>query len=187
MQIGYRAVEVFAPSTNDSWAKYIEWSGLRHLSEVVGLDLLLCPAIEVALGGDDLSHMVFAEIVSDCFDSPQYAMSRVRSVYEPRRHQLLAIARQPVEADFDPRAVPGFRFLGFELIEELTMISALTNCGGFEGAFTADDLSVCGLVRTWQRANEIRDALARLYPAEPHAQCTPWAIWRDIRDPRCAV
>jgi hypothetical protein len=64
MEIGYRIVERFTPALA-GWAKYVDWSGLFHLEEVVGL--------------------------------------------------------------------------GFDLIEETTCISALTNCGRFEGVFLPTD------------------------------------------------
>ena len=68
--------------------------------------------------------------------------------------------------------------MGFELIEEATSISALTNCGGFEGAFVPRDLTECGLVYTASRAYEIRQTLLALYPNDPHADCVVWAVWR---------
>ena len=71
----------------------------------------------------------------------------------------------------------GYRFAGFDLVDEVTMISALTNCGGFEGAFESSDLSEIGLIEDISRAYEIRGELLARHPEERHACCTVWAIW----------
>jgi hypothetical protein len=70
-----------------------------------------------------------------------------------------------------------FEFVGFDLIELETQTSALTNCGGFVGAFSPHDLSSKGLISEYGRAVEIQRELRRLYPEEHHANCELWAIF----------
>jgi hypothetical protein len=50
--------------------------------------------------------------------------------------------------------------MGFDLIDEASSISALTNCGGFARAFENSELSGAGLVPAASRAYEIQRALA---------------------------
>lgn len=107
-----------------------------------------------------------------------YALQRTSTIFDPRRHHVLAVAREPTEADVRGVSLEGFTFLGYELLEEATATSALTNCRGFDGAYSASDLSRCGLVPTASRAYEIRRDLAELFPDEAHAQCTVWGVWR---------
>src|SRR4051794_7099825 len=45
MPVVYSAVKRFGPDSGESWQKYVEWSGLTHLREVVSLDLILCPTV----------------------------------------------------------------------------------------------------------------------------------------------
>jgi hypothetical protein len=71
-----------------------------------------------------------------------------------------------------------FSFIGYDLIEEQTQISALTNCGGFPDVFQNEELNRFGLVNGFERAQEIRSFLAERHPKEPHAQCEVYAIWR---------
>jgi hypothetical protein len=180
MIMGYRVVERFSPSSGASWAKYIAGSGLSGLTEVVGLDASLCPPLLHRHTDQDSAHAVFGGNFIGCFDDLDYALSRLDVAFDPERHQVLAVAREPVEADVMAAELPGFRFKGFELIaDEESAFSALTNCGGFDLAFGPDDLSECGLVRTAARAYEIAESLGELYPDEPHADCTVWALWRQ--------
>lgn len=173
----YRVAERFAPEW-EAWPNYIKRSGLAHLHEVVGLDVSLCPPVFGPLAGDDWDHLVFGQELSDCFDDLEYLPRRTSSLFDVRRHQILAVAREASDSDVQSVALEGFCFKGFELIEEATSISALTNCGAFKGAFEPSDLSTFGLVPLASRACEIRDALASMYPDESHADCAVWAIWR---------
>jgi len=50
-------------------------------------------------------------------------------------------------------------------------VSALTNCGGFEGVFANADLSELGLLTDLSRAQEVQASLRVHYPDEPHAEC----------------
>ena len=178
VQLGYRVVESFSPDSKESWEKYIQWSGLVHLTEVVGLDCSLSPSVLGKLEDEDWNHLVFGEELGDCLDDLAYLRRRVAGVFDRKRHQILAVAREPSERDVEQAGLLGFRFMGFELIEEASGTSALTNCGGFEGAFDPSDLSKSGLVSSAARAYNIRDALLKLFPKEHHAECTVWALWR---------
>jgi len=65
-----------------------------------------------------------------------------------------------------------FELLGYDLIEDRTGISALSNCGGgFPAAFADDEITKCGLIRSFERAKEVQRQLPRDYSKEPHAYC----------------
>ncbi len=109
------------------------------------------------------------------FKSLDAARACVERSARAQRFHVLAVCREPGD-DFAPDRVVGYRFAGFDLIDE-TETSALTNCGGFEGAFEPSELTSLGLVADLARAREIQEALPRLYPAEGHAYCALWAVW----------
>lgn len=179
MTIGYRIVERFDPTWQGSWAKYVEWSGLGHLTEVVGLDCSLCPAVAGTGGAEDWDHVRYPEYLSGVFDDWQYARARLPSDRDPRSVQILAVLREPKEEEeMRDRSPVGFEFMGFELIEELTCISALNNCGGFDDVFRPEHLNERGLVSDLSAAQDIRSRLREAYPDEPHANCALWAVWR---------
>jgi hypothetical protein len=75
--------------------------------------------------------------------------------------------------------LPGFSFLGFDLLDVCGDVSALTNCGGFEDVFGKEEISELGLLRDVVRAYEVQLGLRTAYPNEPHAECHVWAIWRS--------
>jgi hypothetical protein len=126
----------------------------------------------------DWDHAVYAEYLFAVFDDPAYTESRIPESVDRGRLQLLALQREPSVDDMQ-LVLPGYDFMGLDLIDEATSISALTNCGGFEGAFSNDELNVHGLVAGHHRALQIRSRLLELYPEEPHADCVVWAIWRQ--------
>lgn len=178
MRVGFRMVERFSPEDGEKWERYVSWSGLAHLREVVGLDRSLCPSVHAVSTAEVWDHLVFAEQLSGCFDDERYALRGARLPFDARKHQLLALLREPTEEEVAAAVVPGYGFLGFELIEEATLTSALTNCGEFDGAFGPEELSECGLVPQAGRAYEIRRALVERFPDEPHADCAVWGVWR---------
>jgi len=52
------ATEKFGPSKGEAWRKYLTWSGLAHLQELVSLDPILCPPILSAIREDYWPHIV---------------------------------------------------------------------------------------------------------------------------------
>ncbi|HET6798446.1 MAG TPA: hypothetical protein VFH40_14900, partial [Gemmatimonadales bacterium] len=83
-------------------------------------------------------------------------------------------------SDLAAVVVPGFAFAGFDLVDIHTDISALTNCGGFEGVFLNAELSELGLLTDLSRAQQVQADLRLQYPNESHAECNVWAIWRQL-------
>jgi len=173
----YIAVEPFSPDWGDGWTKYVEWSSLTQLKEVIGLDISLCPCVIKNLEDEDWKHNVQEDYVIDFFRDLEYLKTRVAGI-EPC--SILASARNPQTECRDAFFDPHFQFKGYDLVgmEEGGM-SALTNCGGFPLAFQNDELSNVGLVSDLPRALEIQTSLLKHYPEEHHAHCDVWALWRN--------
>jgi hypothetical protein len=92
---------------------------------------------------------------------------------------ILGVARNP-ESSMSNVMVNGFTFVGYDIVDKETSISALLNCGGFPEVFSIEELSEkSGLIEDFSRARQIRDELAEKFPDEPHAQCHFWAIWEE--------
>ncbi len=99
-------------------------------------------------------------------------------------YYILAVAKNPTEQPQlnDQR----FEFIGYDLVEEEPYgsgISAITNCGGSNNAFHVDELSIRGLIPTFDDAVRINALLIQNYPYEPHACCDMIAVWRMVKAP----
>jgi hypothetical protein len=175
MTIAYVAIGTFAPSTIEDWAKYIEWSQLDHLKEVISLDCMLCPSLIEELTAEDWDHKVYEDIFHDMFGDLGYLLRRIQS---RGRYQIVAAIREPSREAITDFNDERFDFKGYDLLDDQTRISALTNCGGFDLAFSKGDLTDCGLVWEYERAYDVRAALLRHYPEESHADCAVWGLWR---------
>jgi hypothetical protein len=53
MAIYFTAVKRFDSSAGDSWEKFVNWSGLFNLTEVITLDCSLCPSLFLDLVRED--------------------------------------------------------------------------------------------------------------------------------------
>jgi hypothetical protein len=166
----------FDPSAGDDWDRYVAWSGLSHLREVVSLDTILCPTVPEELTAADWEYNVHLDYQVFFFRSLEYLRGRIM---EEGRLNILAVVQNPAEADVTGVTLPGFAFAGFDLVDVHGDVSALTNCGGFEGVFAASELSELGLLTRLDRAQEVQASLRALYPETPHAECHVWAIWRQ--------
>jgi hypothetical protein len=124
---------------------------------------------------EDWKHIVCEDFRLDYFYDLEYLLKRVRST---KRRNILGLYRNPDVHISSPPAALDFSFLGYDLIEEMTQISALTNCSAFPDAFANNELTSHGLITHFCRAEEVRRLLAQLHPKEPHAQCELYAIWR---------
>ncbi|MBY0514850.1 MAG: hypothetical protein K2P78_13165 [Gemmataceae bacterium] len=175
MPVVYSAVRRFDPASGDSWAGFIEWSGLTQLREVVSLDGTLCPTIFRELTDDDWRHNVQEDFKLNLFHDLDHVLGKVAG---DDRVGVLALLQNPTEDDVRSFADPRFAFRGFDLVELQTGISALVNCGGFPKAFAPADLSDCGLLTDHATAVGVRKRLREEYPDEHHANCDVWAVWR---------
>ncbi len=173
-RVVFTAVGVFDPSSGDAWAKFVGWSGLTHLREVVSLDIMLCPNFFQDLVEEDWKYNVQCDFKTDRFVDAEYVRRRVGTT----RAHVLALIEEPSIEDVASFADPKFLFRGFDLVENQTGISALVNCGGFDKAFHARDLSDCGLLAGYDDARRVQQRLRVEYPDEPHADCGLWAIWQ---------
>lgn len=170
---GFTLTERFDPS-HEGWAKYVAWSRLTQLREVVGLDQLLTPS-RMELDDDVWPHLVEAALPQVLVRDRAWLVAR----YAPATsEQILYVVHDPAEEGSGPREA-GFERLGFELLEHDGSISALTNCGGFPLAFDNAELNPYGLLGNLVRAREVQAALAQHYPGEPHAVVDVYEIWRE--------
>ena len=169
------ATEKFDPSDGEAWDNYIRWAKISKLTEVVSLDSILCPTVLPNIADEDWQHNVHEDFRLNYFYDLDYLINRTAGVL---RKNILGLYRNP---DSHINAAPGpgaFEFTGYDLIEEATHISALTNCEGFPNTFSNDELNQYGLIAEFIRAREIRSLLPEHNPTEPHAKCQIYAIWR---------
>jgi hypothetical protein len=157
-----------------AWPKFVAWSRLGQLREVVSLDDSLCPNLFHELTAEDWEHNVHEDFKTHLFDDLDHVSARVAG----KAANVLALIEEPTAIDVAAFCDPRFDFCGFDLVDEHGGISALTNCGGFARAFQPGDLSDCGLLSDHAAASTVRRLLRTEYPDEPHAQCTIWGIWR---------
>src|SRR5262249_49419464 len=143
----------FDPSAGESWIRYVAWSGLSQLRELVSLDTILCPTVPQELTAADWEHNVHADYQPSYFHSLEYLRERVGG--EPGLN-ILAILRQPTVEQVRNAGPAGFRLIGFDVLDVHGDVSALTNCGGFDGVFAKAELSPHGLLAELGRANQIQ-------------------------------
>ena len=169
------ATERFDPSDGEKWQKYFQWAKIPALIELISLDVALCGRLIKEPANEDWQHIVTENFRLDYYYHLDYL---IRRIGDKSRRNVLGLYRNP-GAHISKSPAPGdFVFVGYDLIEEQTQISALTNCGGFPDIFRNDELNKYGLVENFDRANEIKRLLAEKYPEEDHAQCELYALWR---------
>lgn len=175
--IWYIAVRPFDESRGRKWLAYLKArDDLPLLREVVTLDTLLCPRLPdpSRYSDEDWTHCVKEDFHLDFFRDREYLEKRIARF---RHFRFLAVQREPA-APADSIPLPGFRFLGYDILDECAGNSLVTNCGPMPLAFGKADISDVGLVRDFARAREIREALRRNYADCWHAaNCEVWAVW----------
>lgn len=180
MKILYVAKAVFNKESNTDtmgWEKYIQWSRLSQLSELVSLDGMLNETL-VEPNRENEKEWDYIEVEygyeTGFFTSLDYVMEKMKG---KDRFNLLALVKDP-EADCKSLEIENFEFMGYDLIEMFSGISSLTNCGGFDETFLPQELSQFGLISDYGRVIEIRENLLLNNPGEPHADTSAIAIWR---------
>lgn len=158
---------------SSGWQKYIAWSGLTQLEEVVSLDSSLCPTVLPDIKPEYWDYIVNEDFMVRYFTDFEYLSKEIAEI--PVKN-VLCVFQNPDDSNLQTPS--GFEFIGYDLVERDTRISALSNCGGFRDAFSNAELSSRGLLISHSRAREVQEALRRHYPNEPHARCDLWAIFR---------
>jgi hypothetical protein len=170
------ATEPFTRNEGQRWDKYVEWSGLKQLDELVSFDELLCPPLLRELKDEYWPHIVNEDFMLHFFTDFDFLMKRVSHI---ERKNVLCVYRNPT-APPDTPSFENFRFLGYDLVDTEGSISALTNCGGFPDVFANSELSNLGLLTNFHRAVEIQRNLRIKHPEERHANCHLWGISRLV-------
>lgn len=182
MKVLYTATDTFDQNYGEngtSWKKYIEWSKLTHLNEVVSLDGLLSELL-VEPDYDNLDDWNYIHSIkhneSGLFTTLEYVLKRLNAT---DKYNLLAVVIEP-EKECKDLEVNGFEFVGYDLIDQDFCISALTNCGGFDETFLPHDLNKKGLIDDFIKAYDIKKRLLENNPMEYHADTSVIAIWRHL-------
>ena len=160
-----------------SWDKYIEWSKLTHLTELVSLDGML-NEILVEPDYENEDDWNFIHIVEQrqtwFFTTLEYVFKRLKT---KEKFNLLTVALEP-DQDCKEIKIDDYEFVGYDLVDQWYDISALTNCGGFDNTFLPTDLNDKGLIDDFEKAYDIKRRLLENNPEEFHADTNVVAIWR---------
>ena len=163
-EVIYYKAERFFPDKN-----YEEFSKIFGRAEIVTYDIMLCRVIH--------DENLLAEV-----DLYPGKVKNWKSLLPPGAdEQIIAYYKNPTSS-YELRVLDeGFEFCGYDLSEEMTGISAVTNCGAlFDGAIPYEKINKFGLIDEFYEAFRIRKMLDELYPYESHADCEVYEIWRRL-------
>lgn len=160
-----------------SWDKYIKWSKLAHLTELVSLDGILNKGL-VKPDYDNADDWNYIHVVEQhqtgFFTTLDFVFKRIKA---KGKFNLLAVVLEP-EQDCNNINIDGYDFIGYDLLDRDFSISALTNCGGFDETFLPTDLNDKGLINDFTKVYDIKKQLLNNNPNEHHADTTVIAVWR---------
>lgn len=158
-----------------SWNKYIEWSKLKHLTELVSLDwmlneILVEPDYDNA---DDWNYIhTVGQYHTGFFTTLDYTIKCLKA---KGRFNLLTVVPEP-DQDCKNINIDDYEFVGYDLLDKDFSISALTNCGGFDETFIPTDLNDKGLIEDFTKAYDIKKRLLENNPNEYHAATNVIAV-----------
>lgn len=176
MEFWYTARGTFNNSDREAWKKYLVFSKLSQLTEVVSLDSMLNElVVEPDLtSADDWDFVVSdGEYFTSFFNSLDYVLAKTNS----KSFNLLQVVKEP-EVACGNLVLGEYEFIGYDLLDKSYDISALVNCGGFDNAFNISDLNHYGLIGDFTKAIDVNKRLLENNPEEYHADCNRFAIWR---------
>jgi len=160
-----------------SWEKYVKWSKLTHLTELVSLDGMLNENLVKPNydDSDDWDYIhVAQQLETDFFTTVDFVFQRL---IKREKYNLLAIVIEP-DKDCKYIQVENYDFVGYELLDQDFHVSALSNCGGFDETFLPTDLNDKGLIDDFTKAYDIKKRLLENNPNEYHADTNVIAVWR---------
>ena len=161
-----------------AWEKYLEWSKLTHLTELISLDINLN---EVLVGIDYESQDYWEnsvvgenEFETSCFKTLEYVLLNNKA---KDKFNLLTVVIEP-QQDCKINQLNDYDFIGYELLDKDYSTSALSNCGGFNETFLPRELNNFGLIDEFEKAYDLKKRLLENNPNEFHADTNVIAVWR---------
>jgi hypothetical protein len=109
-----------------------------------------------------------------------YELESPDSPLRPDTQQIVAVMLRPEIDPLEYMEKRGFTFCGYDLVEDTTSISSITNCGGEFSSIPYDKLTEFGLLPTYKDAVLAQLALVEEAPEEHHAYCMIYEIWRKL-------
>lgn len=167
----------FGPWHGDRWHSFISWSGLTQLQELISLDDLLCPALLNEIKDEFWPYIVNDDFMLRYFTDLEFMLTHATEITDIN---ILCVFRNPTAHPMPPKKALAFEFVGYDLIDEQSCISSLSNCTGFSKAFSNDDLNKFGLLNTHEAAVKAQASLLQHYPHDNHAYCDRWAMFRSV-------
>lgn len=161
------ATEKFDQSSS-GWKKYIAWSGLEQVNEVISLDSSLCPTVLPEIKIEYWNHIVKEDFMIQFFTDLDYLRGEIANI---RGKNLLCVFRNPPT---NPRSqiAEGFEFIGYDLLEKDSSTSAITNCGGFPAVFSNSELQK----RDFSELTNVAEKCRTHYASNIPTSITPTAI-----------
>jgi hypothetical protein len=176
-EIWYTATRKFDPSIGGDWISYFNWANIPQLEEVISLDPTHRPQELCQLVDADWEYNIHKDYLTTYFRDLAYLIERFAGKLDVVN--ILAVCLEPSSDVLETFKDDRFVFQGYDLVGKGD-VSAITNCGGFDKAFQAKDISKVGLFDSYRFAREVQKRLRQHYPFEPHAKCELWTIWKMI-------
>lgn len=176
----YTIRERFTANPQQRFDDYREFSGVRHITELVTLDSTMCPSLIDDLRPEDWEYNVQEDFHIELFRDADYLLSR--QTLDGSKHQLIAILECP-PAQF---VVPDdFKICGYDIMDSYFGTSTLTNCGPIPEAFKPKDVNDFGLIDNRDLAFAIRNKMRTLQPDDAHlGACEVWLLARRLPNVR---
>ena len=140
------------------------------------MDPILCPDLTVELNDRDWEHNLHEDFRITWFRNLNYLMNR--QPLDVNNHQILALLANPLRRESLPH---GFTCCGFDIVDECSGNSTLTNCGPMPDIFHPADVNHYGLLDDLDAANSICVKMRTLMPEDPHLNnCGVWQVGRRL-------
>ena len=137
-------------------------AGSQGLLRVVSLDSILCAPVVHAESSEDWQFVAKEEFMLDFFTDLDFVLQRVAG---HRPSVVVAVARDPSEADVNGFSQPNFEFAGFDIVDIQFIASALLNNSRLQGVFDVGELSEeSGLITSRERAFDDSRYFTRTLP-----------------------
>lgn len=171
--IYFTARQRFSPADGWRWIEYLDKLKLTQLRELVSLDMGLCPPFfEIDADDPDVWEHALMDgtTLMPFFTDLNYLLSYT---YERQRFNLLASLYQP-EEPCGRMEMPGFEFVGYDLLDEAFRTSAITNLNGFDPTLIPRSRNACGLLPNFDDALRTQEVLLR----KAKKEFDLWGVWR---------
>jgi hypothetical protein len=169
----YKIIKKFGPG-DEQWDKYAQWAGLHACKEYYSIDSINRESLFTPDSEEDWENCINENFMLNIITNLNYDL---KIAHKFPSGEIIGVIENPKHSNEE---IPiNHILMGYDIIDEYTSISLVTNWGGKEEGIKILKLNTSALIDNLNYAYELKGILHRDFKDDDHAKrCEVWSVYK---------